>query len=174
MMRKILSLMNKANKASVINQNTNGNVGYPERLKSDAILCVVIAVAVTLLHWSGFFAKLQVLMNKMFIRVLRFSQILSIRFPHKEYRLLILNLQLFCQNCAYSFTTTSSKIWVSWLVFWKSHHSNNSCGACAQQLNTVRLALSFFYSKQKLRGISDNWLKKPKLKFDQIRKILAK
>ena len=86
------------------------------RLKSDAILCVVIAVAVTLLHWSGFFAKLQVLMNKMFIRVLRFSQILSIRFPHKEYRLLILNLQLFFQNCEYSFTTTSSKIWVSRLV----------------------------------------------------------
>ena len=48
---------------------------------------------------------------------------------------------------------------------------------CAQQLNTVRLALSFFYSKQKLRGILENWLKKPKLKFDRgkrIRKILAK
>ena len=31
------------------------------RLKSDAIMGVVIAVATTLLHWSGFFAKLQVL-----------------------------------------------------------------------------------------------------------------
>ena len=30
------------------------------RLKSDGITCVVIAVATTLLHWSGFFSKLQV------------------------------------------------------------------------------------------------------------------
>ena len=30
------------------------------RLKSDGIMCIVIVVATTLLHWSGFFDKLQV------------------------------------------------------------------------------------------------------------------
>ena len=32
------------------------------RLKSDGIMCIVIVVATTLLHWSGFFDKLQVCM----------------------------------------------------------------------------------------------------------------
>ena len=38
------------------------------RLKSDGIMCVVIAVATTLLHWSGFFSKLQVqLHSKLYV-----------------------------------------------------------------------------------------------------------
>ena len=34
------------------------------RLKSDGIMCIVIVVATTLLHWSGFFDKLQVHKSK--------------------------------------------------------------------------------------------------------------
>ena len=33
------------------------------RLKSDAIICTVVFVVVTLIHWTGFFAKLQPNLN---------------------------------------------------------------------------------------------------------------
>ena len=53
-------------------------------------------------------------------RVLRFSQILSIRFPHKEFCPLILNLQLFCKDFANSFTTIECKFWLFQPIFQNS------------------------------------------------------
>ena len=61
----------KESPGEISNTSTNVLDPYPKklrdtvhaRLKSDAIICTVVFVVVTLIHWTGFFAKLQPNLN---------------------------------------------------------------------------------------------------------------